>query len=178
MMLQAKLGLDAKDVHIVSALTRDPETSQADLAKRLGISQPSVNVRVQKLKKRGMMVSTSGIEFNRAGLNMVRVDFAATDPARVLGELQECSFFVNGFTLSGTRNVSILIVGHSLHKIDTIINTHLRPRGDVSDITTSVVVATAKPFVCAVDLEKEQHASCQNAASCENCPVHLVRHRA
>ena len=170
-MLQTKLDIDSKDVKILSAFMRNPDVSQSELAELLKISQPSVNVRVRKLKERGLLTNTIGIEFNKTAMYMVRVDFTATHAQKILELLRPCSFFVNGFVMSGKNNVSILIVGHDLKKVETIINTHLRTNTDIKDITTSVVVSTIKPFVYSVDLEREQHEECKNVGSCDQCPV-------
>jgi len=175
-MLKEKLGVDDKDIRIIAAFMKDPDVSQAELARSLHLSQPSINQRVQKLKRAGLLVHNVGIEFSKANTYMVRVDFTAKNASAILDYLKACSFFVNGFLLSGKNNVSILIIGHDLKKVETIINTHLRINPDVQDITTSVVVGCAKPFVFSVDIEHEQHDACQNKDSCETCPK-LTRHQ-
>ena len=73
--------------------------------------------------------------------------------------------------MSGNNNASILIVGHDLKKIDSIVNRHLRVDPDIKDINMSVVVSTAKPFICNVDIAREQHELCQYSGECKECPV-------
>jgi Lrp/AsnC family transcriptional regulator, leucine-responsive regulatory protein len=170
-MLKKTLGLDDKDAIIVSRSVRDPDVSQAELAQDLGISQPSVNVRVNKLKKRGILSQTMGIEFNRTNMSLARVDFTATHASEILKGLKECSFFVNGFIMSGTNNTSILVVGHDLKKIESIVNKHLRANPNVKDIQMNVVVTSAKPFVCSIDPERETKEECQDLNSCDGCQI-------
>jgi DNA-binding Lrp family transcriptional regulator len=169
-MLKDLLGLDDKDARILSLCMKQPDISQTELATHLKLSQPSINVRLNKLKKRGVLSQTVGIEFNRTNMYLVRVDLTATQPDDLLARLQTCSFFVNGFTMSGTRNVSLLIVGPNLKKVETIINTHLRSNDMIKDIESNVIVSAAKPLVCAIDLDQEKRASCQNK-TCDNCPI-------
>lgn len=168
-MLKDKLGIDDKDVRLFSLYIKNPDISQTELAKSLNISQPSINARVNKLKKKGILASTVGIEFNKSDLYLTRIDFTASNAENILNELKQCSFFVNGFIMSGKNNVSILIVGHDLKKIETIVNKHLRNNQFVKDINVNVVVSTTKPFVCGIDIEKEHHEECQNPASCDKC---------
>ncbi|RJQ15596.1 Lrp/AsnC family transcriptional regulator [Candidatus Woesearchaeota archaeon] len=171
-MLKEKLGMDKKDVKIVSLFMQNPDISQTELADALSISQPSINARLRKLKRNGVLARATGIEFNRANMYMARVDFTAANPEKLLNELKLCSFFVNGFILSGSNNVSIMIVAHDLKKIESIIDKNLRHNEAVKNINMSVVVSAAKPFICEIDLEREHREECQNPGSCEDCKMH------
>ena len=170
--MQERLGLDTKDVRILAQFMKDPETSQAHLAQKLKISQPSVNARVQKLKKRGILANSMGINLDRNDLYLARVDFTAKNAHHMLETLADCPFFVNGFIMSGLHNVSILIVESDLRKIESIIEKHLRANADVKNIEMNVVVQTTKPLIYSADLERELHESCQNRGSCEGCQLH------
>ena len=177
-MLKSKLGIDDKDVKILGLFMHNPDVSQKELAEAVKLSQPSVNARVHKLRKRGILSRSIGIEFNKTDMYLARVDFTASNAEAVLNKLRQCSFFVNGFVMSGIHNASILMVGHDLKKIEAILNQHLRSNPDIQDIRMNVVVSTAKPFVCSIDLEKEQQHECLNPGSCAECKIkdlHLVQ---
>tara|TARA_Y100000310_G_scaffold337253_2_gene423866 strand:- start:240 stop:791 length:552 start_codon:yes stop_codon:yes gene_type:complete len=174
-MLKDNLGLDVKDTRILSLYAQNPHVSQAELGKALSISQPSVNARLQKLKDKGLLATIRGVDFKKTDMVMARVDFIASSAENILQHLKHCSFFVNGFMMSGRRNVSVFIVGHTLKKIETIINKHLRGHEDIDDIAMDVVVSAEKPFVCPIDLEKEAHESCQDPRSCEECELVNLR---
>jgi len=171
-MIRDKLGLDDKDVHIASRLMQDPSVSQADLAQELKLSQPSINARIHKLKERGILTHLVGIDHNKTDMCMVRVDCTAQDAQEILTTLQHCSFFVNGFVMSGTCNVCLFVVGHDLKKVEAIINRHLRSNPKVRDIAMHVVVSAAKPFIYAINLEHEEHEECKNPSACGACPLH------
>jgi len=170
-MLKEKLGLDDKDVIVLNTFMKKPESSQSELAKILKLSQPSVNARIQKLKAQGLLSEQYGIDTNKANMALARVDCTANNAKQLLDHLKQCSFFVNGFTLSGVHNVSMFIVAHSLKKIESIVDKHLRCNPNVKNIEMSVVVSATKPFICQIDLEKEQHESCQNPGSCDTCTL-------
>jgi Lrp/AsnC family transcriptional regulator, leucine-responsive regulatory protein len=166
--------LDPKDMKILSALMKDPRTSQSTLATKLKLSQPSINARIQKLRAKGLVAESIGIDFNKSSMQLVRIDCTVTNAPKLLDTLKDCSFFVNGFTMSGQRNVSMLIIVPDLQKAETIIDTHLRTNSQVSDIQTSVTIRSTKPFICSVNLEGAKSESCNNSESCEHCPLHGI----
>ncbi|MBN1275046.1 Lrp/AsnC family transcriptional regulator [Candidatus Woesearchaeota archaeon] len=170
-MLKDKLGVDDKDAKLLTLLMRDPDISQHELAQRLRLSQPSVNARLRKLKDRGVVAHAVGLDAKRAGITLARVDFTCSDAERVLGVLQHCSFFINGFVMSGTRNASAFLVGEDLRKIEHIVNQYLRSSPKVSDIEIDVVVTMAKEFICSIDLEKEHTTPCADPESCKDCAI-------
>jgi len=60
---KVKLEMDDIDRKIVSLLEKDPEISQNKIAQEVGISQPSVGVRIRKLKKRGIKIKKEKNEY-------------------------------------------------------------------------------------------------------------------
>ena len=169
-MINEKLNLDEKDVTVVSLFMQNPHISQAEIASKLNISQPSVNFRVQRLKKKGILTFNVGTEFNRSNLFLARVDFTASDANEILDRLNACSFFVNGFIMSGKHNVSVFFVHENLRKIETIINDHLRSDPSISDINVNIVVSSQKDFLLQMDLGKESsQEKCRNLSSCKIC---------
>jgi len=170
-MLAKLLGLDEKDLIIINTYMQDPDVSQSKLAQLVKISQPSVYARITKLKQKGLLTAQYGIDTQKAGMSLVRVDCKAKQATKLLDHLKHCSFFAHGFTMSGIHNVCIFIVAHNLEKVQAIIDINLRQNPDVDDIVMSVVVSSAKPFPCQIDLVKEQHEGCQSQ-DCTNCHLH------
>ncbi|MBD3209744.1 Lrp/AsnC family transcriptional regulator [Candidatus Woesearchaeota archaeon] len=170
-MLRDKLHVDDKDVTLLSAVMRDPDISQQVLADQLKLSQPSINVRLHKLKDKGILARVAGIDAKRSGLALARVDFTCTDAEQLLSIFQHCSFFVNGFVMSGTRNVCVFLIGEDLRKVEHIVNRYLRANPRVHHVELSVVVNTAKEFVCAIDLKREHSEPCADPESCKDCTV-------
>ena len=168
-MLKEKLRIDDKDALILSLLMRTPSLSQQALARQLGISQPSINARLSKLTNRGVLARVAGIDAKRSGLSLARADFSSPEPERVLERLRHCSFFVNGFVMSGTRNVSVFLIGDDLGTVERIVNTHIRSEPSVSDVELCVVVSPTKEFVCTIDLSEEQEKKCSSPSGCRSC---------
>jgi DNA-binding Lrp family transcriptional regulator len=170
-MISEKLGLDDKDVVILSYYMENPMISQSEIAENLKLSQPSVFVRIQKLKKKGLLNYNIGIDFSKTNLFLCRVDLTAKKPNELLDQIKKCPFFVNGYVMSGETNVSIMLVHEDLKKIDEIVNTHLRDQPDVHGLRMNVVVSSAKDFIFQVDLRRELNpdANCGYVGKCKNC---------
>src|SRR3989344_1306484 len=169
-MISDKLDLDDKDIHILSYYMENPMMSQNDIAEKLKLSQPSVFVRIQKLKKKGFLNYNIGIDFNKTNLFLARVDLTAKDPVGLLSEMKKCPFFVNGYVLSGENNISLMLVHEDLKKIDDIVNTHLRNLPGTSNLKMNIVVSSAKDYVFQIDLRRELEPDAPCAAGeCKRC---------
>jgi Lrp/AsnC family leucine-responsive transcriptional regulator len=169
-MIKEKLGIDEKDVKILSYYIENPEISQNEIADRLKLSQPSVFVRIQKLKKKGLLDFKVGIDISRTKLFLCRVDLTSKNPSALLEEMRKCPFFVNGFIMSGLHNVSLMLVHEDLKKVDEIVNTHLRALNTVSNIEVNVIVSSVKDCTFQLDLIHElRDEKCSEDGRCAGC---------
>jgi len=169
-MLHEKLGIDERDAKIISWYMENPHISQSEISKRLKLSQPSVNVRIQKLIKKGILNFDVGMSFNKSKLFLIRVDLTSKNPNVTLEKLRPCSFFVNGFIMSGKNNVSVFLVNEDLKKIDEIINEYIRSDANVSDINVNVVVSSARDYLFKINLDHElTPKTCYELNKCSEC---------
>lgn len=169
-MLLEKLGIDSRDAKIISWYMENPHISQSEISKRLKLSQPSVNVRVQKLIKKGILKFNVGMDLRKSNLFACRVDFTSKTPNETLEKLKSCSFFVNGFIMSGKNNVSIFLVNEDLKKIDEIINEYIRSDPNISDINVNVIVYSAKDFLFRINMDHElTPKACFELNKCSEC---------
>ena len=178
-MIKEKLGLDDKDIKIISYYMENPMISQSEIAEKLKLSQPSVFVRIQKLKKKGLLDYKIGINFNKTKLFLCRVDLTARSPNSLLEDMKKCPFFVNGFVIAGENNVSLMFVHEDLKKIDQIINTHLRVLNSVTNIKINVIVSSLKDYIFQMDLtaENEEGVQCNVEGGCEHCKLINLEHQ-
>jgi len=169
-MITEKLGIDKRDVEIINLYMENPSYSQADIAGKLKLSQPSINARINKLKAKGILNFDTGINFNNANLVMGRADFHAKNPQEILDIIKNCTFFVNAFTTSGEQNVSVFLVGEDLEKIEEIITNHLRNNSDISNISLTLITSAVKEFLFKLDLTKEITSKhCFKKNGCKAC---------
>jgi Lrp/AsnC family transcriptional regulator, leucine-responsive regulatory protein len=168
-MLKKKLGIDEKDLNIIDSYMKNANVSQKEIADALKLSQPSVFVRIQKLKKKGLLRTNIGIEFTNSNLFMCRIDLTSKNPNGLLNELKICPFFVNGFIISGESNVSVMFAHQNLQKIDEIVNNHLRKKESVSNVKLNVIVSSAKDYIFQIDLNNIDNIDCVNQENCNDC---------
>jgi Lrp/AsnC family transcriptional regulator, leucine-responsive regulatory protein len=169
-MITEKLQIDKRDVEILNLYMQNPKYSQSEIAALMKLSQPSVNARIAKLQKKGILSFNSGINFNATNLVLVRVDFSAKNPKELVDRIKNCSFFVNAFFVSGKQNVSLFLACEELRKVEEIVNKHLRTNSDVSDITMTIMTSSVKHFLINLDLTREVNSKhCYTIGGCDDC---------
>lgn len=169
-MITEKLDMDKRDVEIVNLYMKNPKYSQSEIAQELKLSQPSINARIAKLEKKGILAFNSGINFNQSELTLARVDFSAKKPKEIVDRMKNCSFFVNAFFVSGKTNVFLLLACENARKTEEIINTHLRTNPDISNITLTFMISSVKDFLINLDLTREVTSKhCYAPNGCKEC---------
>ena len=101
--------IDSKDREIITLLIENPDISQKEIAERIKLTQPSVAMRLKKLKRMGAIEKRCGIDPLKLGLYIAKVDIATADTSRIINMFRDCPYFLNGFILSGKNNVLSLI---------------------------------------------------------------------
>lgn len=167
-MIKDVLNLDDRDIKIITWFNQDPYVSQQEIASRLGLSQPSVNVRINKLKNRGLIKVKIGFDFNKVNLMLAKIDLVAKNAEELLTNLEKCPYFVNGFIVSGQKNVTIFISAENLKKIDDIVNSHLRENPDIQDVSMNIIVSSKKDFIFAIDVTAK-NPDCAHIKNCGHC---------
>ena len=108
--MKLKIKPDDKDRVIIDLFNRKPDISQAEIASKLHLSQPSVALRIKKLKEMGLIEQIIGINPLKVGLYMVKVEVSTNNPDKFLDIYRDCPFFLNGFTVSGKNNLSLIFI--------------------------------------------------------------------
>ncbi|RLI89462.1 MAG: Lrp/AsnC family transcriptional regulator [Archaeoglobales archaeon] len=174
--------LDEKDKKILEILEENPEISQNEIAKFVGLSQPSVGARIKKMKELGIINHTYGINIRNPGLYILKVDIKCRQPRELLKLFEGCPFFLNGFIVAGNRNLTMFFIGEDLSTLEAIVDQHIRPNPDVYDIDVGIVVRAERDTVVPmkIHIERANVPSCgSNCGECEywlnelclGCPV-------
>jgi DNA-binding Lrp family transcriptional regulator len=165
------LKLDQKDRIIISMYAKDPSVSQEDIAKEIKLSQPSVAMRIKKLRENGAIETQTGINPLKMGLYMAKVDISSNNPVEILGMFKNCPYFANGFSISGKHNLSLFFVSESIATLEAIINGHVRPNKSVTDVDFNIVIASEKNIIVPSILtpEKSDKPPCGMLIKCINC---------
>ena len=121
-MPQSKSRLDDKDKKIISLLHDKQDMSQEEIAKIVKLSQPSVAMRIKKLKERGILEQITGANINKVGIYLAKVMVRTTNTTKILNMFRNCPFFLNGFVVSGSENLMLLFAGEDLASLESIID--------------------------------------------------------
>ena len=139
--------LDEKDRKIITLLYDNHEISQEEIAQKVNLSQPSVAIRIKKLKERGTIDYIMGINLNKVGIYVAMVFVRTTNTTKVLNMFRECPFFLNGFVISGEKNLMLLMAGEDLASLESIIDERLRPDEDVQSADFNIMISSIKDFI-------------------------------
>jgi DNA-binding Lrp family transcriptional regulator len=161
--------LDEKDKMILEILEENPEISQNEIAKVVGLSQPSVGARIKKMRELGIINHTYGVNLKNAGLYILKVDVKCRQPRELINIFVGCPFFLNGFVIAGNKNLTMMFIGEDLSTLEAIVDQHIRPDPNVYDIDVGIVVRAEKDTVVPmkVHIKKSDKAPCNS--NCETC---------
>jgi len=180
-MTRKEVKLDQKDRKIITLLHDNHEISQEEIAKTVHLSQPSVAIRIKKLKDRGIIDHIIGVNLNKVGVYIAMVFVRTTNTTKILNMFRECPFFLNGFVISGEKNLMLLMAGEDLASLESIIDERLRPDEDVQSADFNIVISSIKDFVMPIKMIERplkippcgiDYKECQayNENRCFGCP--------
>ena len=127
------MKLDEKDRIIISLFANHSNISQEEIARQINLSQPSVAIRIKKLKENGALETQTGIYPLKMGLYMAKVDISSNDPTAILDMFKNCPYFANGFSISGKNNLCLFFISENIATLEAIVNGHIRPNQSVSN---------------------------------------------
>ena len=162
---------DEKDQVIISMFAKDPNVSQDDIAGAIGLSQPSVAARIKKLRDSGALVTQTGIDPFRVGLQVGKIDVTTTNPAKILDMFHSCPYFMNGIIVSGKSNLTLFFMAEKISTLEAIVDGHLRRLPEVQEVDFNIVISPGKQMVVPVVLswDKRDKGPCGVSHSCKGC---------
>lgn len=165
------MKIDEKDRTIISMFALNSEVSQEEIAKKIKLSQPSVAVRIRKLKESGAIETQTGINPLKVGLYLAKVDVSSTKPSDILSMFKNCPYFANGFTVSGKHNLCLMFFSESVATLEAIVNGHIRTHKSVTDVDFNIVITAERSLVFPTILSQELSDSppCGMMSQCKNC---------
>jgi DNA-binding Lrp family transcriptional regulator len=177
-MLKEKPDFDKKDRQILSLFRENPEISQSEIAEKIGISQPSVGVRLKKLRNKGAISHVVGMNFKRVGLYLAKVDLTTKDTSKVLNFFRDCPYFLNGLITSGKYNLCLFFMSEDIISLEAIVDAHLRQNPDVTDIDFNIVISPVSDLVFPVrmNFEKKSVPPCGYKKTCAKCSYYTPEH--
>ena len=163
------LELDEKDKKILEILEKNPEVSQNEIAKIVGLSQPSVGSRIKKMKELGIINHAYGINIKNAGLYILKADIKCRQPKEILNLFNGCPFFLNGFVVAGNKNLSMFFVGEDLSSLEAIVDQHIRTNPNVYDVDVGIIVRAENDTIIPMKIHVEKSDKSPCNSDCEKC---------
>jgi len=163
------IDLDEKDRKIVSLFEKDTDVSQVEIAEQVGLSQPTVGARINKLKQSGVISTTAGMDLIKVGLKLAKVDITARNSIDVLDQFKACPCFLNGFVVSGKENLSLFFIAEDISTIEAIVDKHIRSHPAVVDVDLGIVITTVNKLVMPVKLNVEKGDKTPCGFDCREC---------
>lgn len=151
-MARQSIKLDKKDRKIISLLHDNQDISQDEIAKTVNLSQPSVAMRIKKLKENGIIDHIIGVNLNKVGIYVAMVMVRTTNTTKILNMFRDCPFFLIGFVTSGEKNLMLLFAGEDLASLESMIDERLRPDEDVQSADFNIMISSIKDFIMPIKL--------------------------
>ena len=161
--------LDKIDWKIIGELLRDGRASLVELGRKVGLSHPSVKVRLSKLVKSGLIRIQANIDITKLGLNIALINVEVEDISLINNELEvlrRCLRVILIMFRSGDYNLTLLIVYKDVRELEAFIERRIRKLPKVKRISIETVRIT-KPIFIPWHILLEDNCDCIN--ECENC---------
>jgi len=146
-----KTHLDEVDVQILAILQADGRITNADLAKRVGLSPPSVLQRVRALEKAGLIRGYYAIlDADRLGLKitalaMITLSLHQEQPIeRFRRSIQEIPEVLECYHVSGEFDFMLKIVVKDIRAYEVLVREKLSKIKGIQHIRTSFVLGMPK----------------------------------
>ena len=135
-------GIDALDARLITALAATPRAGVMELARQLGVARGTVQARLDKLQKRGIISGFDpDLDLQAMGyevLAFVTLEIAQGRLEDVIAHLRSIPEVLEAHATTGPGDLHCRLVAHTNDHLQTVINRILEVQGIVR---TSTVIA-------------------------------------
>jgi len=171
-MSRESIRLDEKDRKIINLLHQNKNISQEKIAEKVKLSQPSVALRIKKLKQKGIIDEITGVNLNKVGIYVAQVTVRTTNATKIMNMLKECPFFLNGFIISGEKNLMLLFAGEDLASIESIIDNRIRSDKDVQSADFNIMISSIKDLIMPIKIVERPLNNPPCGIKYKECPAY------
>ncbi len=161
--------IDEIDRNIIELIQKEPTLTHTEIAKRVDRSQPTIGMRIRKLEKAGVLKFQAGINVKTMDLILARVEIQTLEPNENIELVKRCPYMLNAFRLSGTFNLSVLVIGSKLAHIDEMVNSHFRKNPNISSVYMDIITDVTNDFVLPFDFNFESCGLSLSGQCCGKC---------
>jgi DNA-binding Lrp family transcriptional regulator len=170
-----KPNFDELDTQIIRMLTDRPQMSQSDIARHIGISQPSIGAHLKKIMTHGKYRFMFGVNIqDLPDVEVVKVELKAKNPDKYLESAGKCPLVINAFSNFGEFNILLYMVFFQIRDFDKVIEHMFYKSGEIKAVKWERAPKMAKPWVInfdflGLDLE-DPLAMCKKCGLCKLQP--------
>ena len=161
--------IDELDKNIIEIIQKEPSLTHTEIARKVNRSQPTIGTRIRKLEKAGVLKFQAGINLKSMDLLLARVEIQTLEPDEMVKLVKSCPHMLNAFRLSGTSNLSILVVSNKLAHLDEIVNHHFRKDPNVLKVYMDIITDVTNDFVLPFGFNFENCGLTSKKECCGKC---------
>lgn len=162
------LEIDDDDKKILSLMQKDINITQSEIATKINKIQPAVGARILKLERKHLLTTKYGINLSKVKLPMAIVRLYAKNSKEVFESINSCPYVLNAFTTLGRTNITAMMVGPSIEKLEEIVENHFRSNPDIKHVELSVVMEPVNQMILPVDFNIEAHDNMKCNEECHS----------
>lgn len=171
-MKKVKL-LDNTDELLLKTLSRYPRINQLALAKKIGITQPAISLRLRKLKDMGLINDHgSQLDPDSLGLKMIKVDLKVNNGNKLMRKFSNCPVVANSY-LTENNSMSIIFVGENIPFLNCLVNQHIKNNPEVTNVTTQHIIFSLHGCKTSMDADQELDTPPCGDQSCDKCEYYV-----
>ncbi|CAN7414850.1 Lrp/AsnC family transcriptional regulator [Pseudoduganella sp. LjRoot289] len=143
--MKTKHGLDRLDCGILALLQQNARMSNTEIGKRIGLSQPAVTARIQRLEEAGVIEGYGArINARQAGLGisaLIRVKTTHSQIEACLGKFKSMPAIVGADRITGEDCFIVRATVAAMSELEAAID----ELASLGAVTTSIVLASYPP---------------------------------
>lgn len=163
-------------------LSEDTHLSQAEISKRLNISQPAISARIHKLEERGLLSHLVGTDVKKAQLCLAKVEITTNQVEGFLKSVENCPLYMNCFLTSGRHNMTCFLMGEDMKSVMSCVDSRFRQNPTIKSMECDIVMNPTKSLIVPVKphMDKQKVSPCSKDCSvctffisdrCLGCPA-------
>lgn len=152
--MKTKPSVDRLDSRILGLLQTNARMSNTEIGKRIGLSQPAVTARIQRLEESGVIEGYGArIDARRAGLGISALIRLKTTHSRIndcLAKFQAMPAIVGADRITGEDCFIVRVTVAEMSELESAID----ELASLGAVTTSIVLASYPPKPLAIPAEE------------------------
>jgi len=181
-----RVRLDDLDRKILAYLQENPSSPQAEIAKKVGVSQPTVGMRIKKLIKMGVLERRIGIPAYKFNLRLAMIGIKTRNPDELVKKFEGCPRLVFMAKSMGAHQLIMHFIGSCDRALQNLIEERLSNDSNVIDFDVSLADTPDSKILIPLKIPTEQSpvspcgvdcAKCRKYVSerCSGCPASTKR---